>query len=74
MNLKGTTTMKTKLTSILACACAVVISTAAQAQAQSTPPKYKADVPKSILTPDKVETKALAGRSSAGRLGVQHAD
>ena len=26
---------------------------------QNAPPKYSADVPKSILTPDKVETKLL---------------
>ena len=50
--------MKTKLASIFAFGCAVVISATVQAQ-QPTPPKYSADVPKSITTPDTVETERL---------------
>ena len=41
---------------VLAVASTTIVSAA---YAQSASPKYKADVPKSILTPDKVDTKLL---------------
>ena len=50
--------LKTSSATALAVAlCAAFI--APQALAQNASPKYKADVPKSVLTPDKVQTKLL---------------
>ena len=54
--------MNTKLVSIFAFAGAIAMSAAAiapQALGQDASPKYKADVPKSIQTPDTVETERL---------------
>ena len=53
--------MKRTILKTLSCVAiaALTISLAPDALAQKAEPKYKADVPKSITTPDKVETKLL---------------
>ena len=55
--MKSRTPAKLNAAALVIGLCTMVIVPAVLAQ--DTPPRYKADVPKSILTPDKVHTKLL---------------
>ena len=55
--MKRTVMSKSKGAVLAVALCAA--ATAPHVLAQATSPKYKADVPKSILTPDTVETERL---------------